>query len=299
MGTVGFSYSEWISNFYPRGTPAAERLAFYARHFNAVEIDTTFHAIPSRDTVRRWASVTPPSFRFCVKAPRQVTHGPATPNQLFKGATQNRPDYLLQASTLETMGRFFNAIEELEDKLAVVLLQFPHTFTAERRATLTSFLDRLPRVFRLAIEFRHGSWWTPEMALILRQRGISWVAADQAPQDEAADAPIPKQRALYVRSMVPTTDFLYVRWLGRHGQFLDQGAEQIDPAGRLTWWYQRLQHVHTVSSTIRDVYCFFDNDFSGHAPTTARRFSDLLGLPRPTQFTGALDQPTLFGSQSV
>jgi hypothetical protein len=61
--------------------------------------------------------------------------------------------------------------------------------------------------------------------------------------------PSPKQRALYVR------------WLGRHGQFLDQGAEQFDPAGRLTWWCQRLQHIQTASSTIRDIYCFFDNDF--------------------------------------
>ena len=46
LGTMGFGYKEWAGAFYPPGTKPAEYLSYYARHFNAVELDTTFYAIP-------------------------------------------------------------------------------------------------------------------------------------------------------------------------------------------------------------------------------------------------------------
>jgi uncharacterized protein YecE (DUF72 family) len=299
LGTAGFSYPHWIGNIYPRGTRSIERLAIYARHFNTVELNTTFHAIHAKKVVRRWATVTPPEFRFCVKMPREVTHGPLGFGYEHRGPTQTPPDYLLQTPTLETTRRFFNVMEELEDKLAVVLLQFSSGFTAARRATLTRFIDRLPRTRRLAIEFRHRSWWTQETTNLLRDRGISWAATDRSPQYGAGGVPSLHQREIYVRTIVPTTDFLYVRWLGQHGQFSDHHAELFDPIERLKWWHQRLQHIQRASPAIRDIYCLFDDDFAGHAPTTARRFAGCLGLPQPRQFAPASDQLALFGDQPI
>jgi uncharacterized protein YecE (DUF72 family) len=295
IGTVGFSYPAWIRNFYPRGLPAAERLAFYAHHFNAVEIDTTFHAIPPSQTVRRWANVTPPDFRFCIKAPREITHGSAASTRIDEDAAQNSLGYLLDSSTLQTMRRFLGVVNELGDKLAVVLLQFPHTFRADRGEILSRFIDHFPQPSRLAIEFRHKSWWTSEIKLALEQRGISWVAADRSLKNEAADIPSPEQRESSVLPIVPTADFLYVRWLGRRRQFPDYKTERFDSTRRLKWWHQQLQHIQNTFPKIRTIYGFIDDDFAGNAPKTARRFCGCVGFSSPETFVMTPNQPTLFG----
>src|ERR1700744_5580211 len=74
VGTCGISDPDWVGNFYPPGLPSSEWLKHYARKFNSIEINATFHAIPKREVVRRWKEVTPPDFRFCVKFPKEVTH---------------------------------------------------------------------------------------------------------------------------------------------------------------------------------------------------------------------------------
>src|SRR5579871_817045 len=74
LGTIGFGYDDWSGTFYPPTLKPSHRLAYYARHFNAVEIDTTFHAAPDAGRIRRWAEAVPDAFRFCVKTPKSVTH---------------------------------------------------------------------------------------------------------------------------------------------------------------------------------------------------------------------------------
>jgi uncharacterized protein YecE (DUF72 family) len=74
VGTSGWSYRDWVSPFYPPGTQPGDHLSFYAGRFDAVEVDSTFYAIPSARTVAGWAARTPDRFRFCVKVPRTLTH---------------------------------------------------------------------------------------------------------------------------------------------------------------------------------------------------------------------------------
>src|SRR5687767_14774231 len=126
IGTMGFSYADWAGAFYPEGMKPAEYLAFYARHFDAVELDTTFHATPPAERVRRWTAVTPDDFRFAVKAPRAVTHD--TP----------------LARALPRMLQFLDAVRQFGQKLSVVLLQFPPTFSIENVNPLSGFLAGLP-----------------------------------------------------------------------------------------------------------------------------------------------------------
>jgi uncharacterized protein YecE (DUF72 family) len=68
VGTSGFDYPEWVGRIYPRRLPAAERLAFYATLFPAVELNSTFYRLPTRKQCERWAAQVPPDFRFAVKA---------------------------------------------------------------------------------------------------------------------------------------------------------------------------------------------------------------------------------------
>src|SRR6185436_12284967 len=73
-GTSGFSYKEWIGGFYPPKLPASRMLQFYAERLTTVELNNTFYRMPNEALVRGWNERTPDSFRFVLKAPRQMTH---------------------------------------------------------------------------------------------------------------------------------------------------------------------------------------------------------------------------------
>lgn len=301
VGLVGFFYPEWASTLYAddararrsSGRRADHRLTTYATHFNAVEMNTTFYGIPTSENVRTWSDATPPGFRFCVKMPRNVTHGPTPPGALA-AHDGPPPGHLLREETRATARRFLEAILPLGPKLGAVLMQFPPKFNATRRDELAAFLDSIARVTPHAIELRHDSWWTAETKAILQERGVSWAATDESSRREAERVPQDADKKS-PRPIMPTADFLYVRWLGKHGQFTDRSKEHFDPSLRLNWWAARLHEILTPNPQIRVVYSFFDNDFAGHVPATARRFMNILGLPVRKPPTNKPDDPTLFG----
>src|SRR5688572_31080344 len=43
VGTSGFDYRDWRGPFYPRFLKSGDRLAFYAEHFDTVELNVTFY----------------------------------------------------------------------------------------------------------------------------------------------------------------------------------------------------------------------------------------------------------------
>ncbi len=243
LGTVGFSYKDWEGVFYPDKSPQRSYLAHYSKIFNSVELDSTFYGTPPPERVKQWASTVPPGFKFCVKTPRQITHDAR----------------LTDAQA--TMNTFLERVRLFEDKLGIVLIQLPPSLTAVEYDTVATFLAALPNDIRYAVEFRHPSWFTGETTLLLRDQRICWVSTEYID--------LPKQIA-------PTTDFLYIRWLGRHGQFKQKDHEQIDVTPQLEWWWRYLQ---PQLDQVQTIYGYFNNDYSGHSPRTCNRFKDLIGLP--------------------
>ena len=73
LGTMGFSYKQWVGPFYPDGLNARHHLAYYAERFNGLEIDSTFYGTPAESAIHRWRTVTPQNFKICLKMPRQIT----------------------------------------------------------------------------------------------------------------------------------------------------------------------------------------------------------------------------------
>ena len=256
LGTVGFSYKDWSGVFYPAGASSRTYLAHYSQFFNAVELDTTFHGVPPAERVRQWAALVPVGFQFCVKTPRQITH-------------ETR---LVNAS--EAMGTFLATMSLLGEKLGVILIQLPPSLGIAEIDTLNRFLVELPPDFRYAVELRHPSWFASETATLLEAHNICWVST------EYLDMP---------KEVTVTTGFLYIRWLGRHGQFDYKGQEQRDVTSQLEWWWQEIQpHLAKVET----VYGFFNNDYSGHSPATCNRFKRFIGLP--TSYPQTLQQGRLF-----
>src|SRR3954467_8256366 len=87
MGTVHVGTSSWadpgfVEKWYPPELPARDRLAWYAERFDCVEVNSTFYAVPSEATVKRWAAVTPPGFTFDVKLHRLLSRHAASLDSL-------------------------------------------------------------------------------------------------------------------------------------------------------------------------------------------------------------------------
>jgi uncharacterized protein YecE (DUF72 family) len=243
LGTVGFSYGEWADVFYPPRMPTAEYLAYYARSFDAVELDTTFYAMPPADRVRRWCDATPPSFRFCPKVTRTVTHELPT------------------AAAVDDLLRFVDAVRGFGDKLGPILMQFPPSFGAPMTGKLEALLIATPKDVRLAVELRDRSWGTQRTLDLLSHHRAAYVSAEY--QHPPRIVPV-------------TTDFLYIRWIGVHGRYRGISHEVVDTTERLNWWLGKIRETH---DQVRELWGFFANDYAGYGIGTCERFKRLAGEP--------------------
>ncbi len=248
LGTMGFSYKDWDGVFYPANLSARDYLSYYSNYFDAVELDSTFYGTPRPEYVERWAAVTPDGFTFCVKTPRDVTH-----------------DMRLVDAT-EPMAEFLDTMRLLGDKLGAILIQLPPDMTFNHIHKLAVFLRGLPTDLRYAVEFRHPSWHTTATGQLLQNHDVCWVSTDY----------IHLPRRVYV-----TTDFIYLRWIGRHGQYETKDFERVDMSPQLEQW---LSNIQSRMEGVYTIFGFFNNDYAGHAPATCNRFKALAGLPtKPIQ----------------
>lgn len=248
LGTAGYHYAGWAEGrFYPEGLPQAKWLRYYSSRFDAIELNTTFHAMPTAEKVRKWRGRVGEGFRFAVKTSRAVTHeGP-----------------LGQAGP--AMAEFVAAARGLGKQLGPVLLQLPPEVTVEQAGGLATLLDSLPDDVRFAVEFRSATWFRAETFELLRSRDVAAVAAELEGHPESA-------------GVVPTTDFLYVRLLGRHGRFPDETRERFDPTPRLIDWHRRIVEA-AAGADVKECWVVFNNDYAGHAPATLRRFAKIARVP--------------------
>jgi uncharacterized protein YecE (DUF72 family) len=185
--------------------------------------------------VRVWADQTPDNFIFAWKASKFITHwkrlGPTTPNSLA-----------LMENRLSLLGA----------KAGPVLFQLPPQFqkSAER---LASFLHRLQEPRPYAFEFRHPSWYSPEILDLLRSHQCALCFSDHH------DAPAPWEA---------TASHVYVRGHGPAGDYRDQYASQT-----LAVWARRLSRLREQGHSI---YVYFDNDQKSAAPLDAARLLDMM-----------------------
>ena len=110
IGTSGYSYADWNGIFYPEGLKKTEELQFYSTHFNTVEINFTYYAIPNPRILDRMAARVQDDFSFAVKVHRSMTHT----------RDCSRDDYRSYVEALEPL------IES--GKLGPLLMQFPWGF---------------------------------------------------------------------------------------------------------------------------------------------------------------------------
>jgi uncharacterized protein YecE (DUF72 family) len=250
IGTQGWNYPAWVGPLYPPGTRPAEYLTTYARAFRAVEVDSTFYAIPDAKAVRAWKKRTPANFTFALKMPREVTH-------------ERR---LRDAGGV--VQEFLDRARELDTKLGPILLQMSPDFAPEEIASLEDFLPSLPRDLRFAVELRQSRWTRGEVVTrllsLLDAHGVALALHD--------GRWTPRETMLDLAGR-PTADFLYIRWLGPDREITDYSRTQFDRSAELRAWSDVLRNV----ANTKEIFGFFNNHFAGHSPASAREMQRLLG----------------------
>lgn len=262
VGTCSYVHDHWRAVFYPKGLRKDEELAYYARYFNAVEIDASFYGVPTMSTVARWAATVPPTFRFALKAPRSLTHD----SRLSLDDATARQDWNALLGVAELLG----------EQLGAVLLQLGPNVDERRRNHLARVLDSRPVGMPLAVEFRHPSWHTPETNDLLRTHGVvrSWTDAYLDPRRETEE----DDPAIFEQ----TGGFLFVRLLGdvstkyqADGSLAHRyGRPMFDRTADMARWVARMRGAKERVSAI---HLYINNHYEGYSPGTAVRLRAMLG----------------------
>lgn len=159
VGTSGYGYKEWKGIFYPEKISAKAMLSFYAARLNTVEINYTFHHMPTAKILAAWREQVPAEFTFALKAPQAITHWKRLRN------VEEEIDYL------------FKTLALLGDKQGPVLFQFPKSFRADL-TLLREFLTLLPAKTPCAFEFRSPTWLSDQVLNLLHDKECSLCLAD-------------------------------------------------------------------------------------------------------------------------
>lgn len=253
-----WAYKEWLGDFYPAGSRAANFLRLYGERMICVEGNTTFYSIPTPETLQRWAEQTPDPFRFCPKLPRTVTHeGPLVP-QL--------PDAL----------EFLSLMQGLGIKLGPIFAQLPPRYSPALFADLETFIASWPHnTSPLAVEVRHLQWFkspqSERLDRLLRDFNVGRVLLDTRPiftwSNPADDPQLRSERKKPRVPLLPTAtaDFVLVRYishpqLDRNRDFLAGWVERVGE-----WLAQGLS-----------VYFFVHCPQEAQSPAIARYFQQQL-----------------------
>ncbi|MDY7001523.1 MAG: DUF72 domain-containing protein, partial [Thermodesulfobacteriota bacterium] len=232
----GWSYAVWKKNFY-KGVAPRDWLGFYAKHFGAVEINSSFYREQTPETFRKWNKKTPEDFAFAVKGHRFITH------------VKRLKD------PAEPVKRQRQSVLELGEKLSAVLWQLPKNFV-KNQDRLLAFAKALNTHFKDApqvMEFRHTSWFDQETEDLLRKFSLANCISN------AADWPCWD---------AVTSNTAYVRLHGAertyHSEYGEAGLKEY--AERIKAWLAEKRTVHV----------YFDNTGQGAAVRDALRLKEIL-----------------------
>jgi uncharacterized protein YecE (DUF72 family) len=288
VGTSSWADPGFVEEWYPPGLPARDRLPYYAERFEAVEVNSTFYAVPGGATVRRWAEVTPPGFTFDVKVHRLLSRHSAGCSSL--------PKDLREAARTTPRARV-KLTPELEMALADALLEAVQPLVEAGR--LSSFLVQLspafapgrheldelgPLIERLAphpvaIELRHRAWVSPKRVDRTlgwyEEHGAAWVSVDA-----------PEGRQVTIMPHVDAVTRRELAYLRAHGRNHEGYVRGKSVAERFGWRYsdEELEEIRgraeELASEANEVRVMFNNNRGSDAPVAAGRFRELLAAER-------------------
>ncbi|MGH9958543.1 MAG: DUF72 domain-containing protein [Pyrinomonadaceae bacterium] len=249
IGPAGWSYKDWEGVVYPKKPGSKfDPLAYLARFFNTIEVNSSFYRPPTASTTRFWSTrvAVNPDFRFTAKLHRIFTH------ERGKATAEDEKEFRKGIDPLAESG-----------KLGALLLQFPWSFknTDEERLYLVRLISRF-KDYPLVIEVRHASWNTPGIYEELENLNVAVCNIDQ---------PIFKRS---IRPAALTTSRVgYVRLHGRNYQNWfrekaprDERYNYLYSVDELDPWIVRIKEV---AKRTNETYVITNNHFLGKAVVNA------------------------------
>lgn len=250
IGTSGYSYDDWRGVFYPQKIPSNKMLEFYCQHFNTVEINMTYYALPRSQIFEGFAKRTPENFKFIVKTNKETTH------------VRKENDTILK-KLLESMRPLFDS-----GKFSGFLAQFPYSFkNTEKNREYLADTKKLIGDLPLFVEFRNYTWNDENLAKFLNENDIGYVNVDE-----------PRLRGLLPPQDIATTNMGYIRMHGRNGKNWWDGTNTT----RYDYGYSNdelkewLTNISNILKKTYKTYIFFNNHPTGKAVKNARQMMEIL-----------------------
>ncbi|MGK7931493.1 MAG: DUF72 domain-containing protein [Microcystaceae cyanobacterium] len=255
LGCAVWSYGGWLGSFYPPKTANKDLLSLYSQRLTTVEGNTTFYAVPSPETVQRWCKQTPPSFRFCLKFPKTITH-----------------QGLLTPKIPEAIA-FIERVFPLEKRLGAIFAQLPPNYSPDYQEDLQGFLQALtPFPVNIALEVRHLDWFKPpyqdQLNDSLTQLNIGKVLLDTRPIYNCPDDPqvnSKRRKPAVPLQYQATANFSVIRFISHpksefNFSYLQEWVKQVD-----SWLAKEMTLFFFIHCPIED-----------YSPATARYFQQQL-----------------------
>ena len=290
VGTASWSDPGFVEHWYPKKMPAGERLAWYAQHFEMVEVNSTFYSVPDARMVERWCRSTPAGFIFDVKLhqllSRHSTNQKMLPPALQKTAeTDAKGKVKLTAQIEKAMIEQFRAAVEIiqgEGKLGALLLQLSPGFSPKRHQL--SELEEVIGAFaeyRLALELRNRNWvegdnLAPTLEF-LREHSVTMVSVDAPAENHFTIMPPDLNE-------ITNPELAYLRLHGRDARAYTTGKTV---AARFNYDYsdEEIEEVKERAGALAreasEVHVVFNNNALDYAPHAALRLRAALGQMIP------------------
>ena len=223
-GTSGLLLPVPNKEYYPDEFKQRTRLCYYGSLFNSIEINSSFYKMPMASTVAKWAADVPEDFRFTFKLFREITHN---------------KDLIFDRAVVDD---FMTRINEVNDKRGCLLVQFPGSIRPVHVRQLEELIQRIlandqDRLWKIAIEFRHPTWYTQDTYDLLNHYMIGLVLHDKLSAGGSL--------------IESVTDFVYVRFHGPEGNY--RGSYSSD------FLHEYASYIKEWRASGKDVYSYFNN----------------------------------------
>jgi len=266
VGTSGWSYDDWVGEFYPKNLSKDKWLGFYAKYFHTTEINSTYYSFPSPAVVQSWITKASrlAAFEFSLKMPKQVTH----------------ESLLLDVGhALEFEAKVLAPMRDASC-LGAILLQMSPYLMLHDKGKKTEHLDRLKTLlghldtgsYEYAVEFRHRSWLengalAGDAVDLLRERGVAACAVDGPSMPPVVEN---------------TAGHGYIRFHGHNDDIWYKKGPEDGRMNRYDYNYrpeELLPWKKRIEPLLRGrVRAYFNNHPHANAAKNARLFESIMGV---------------------
>lgn len=251
IGTSGFSYADWVGQFYPESLPKKDFLTYYSQHFQTCELNFSYYRLPTAQSLERMIEKSGGQVEFVVKANKEMTHERGGNHQIFHD--------------------FNEALVPLieQNLLGCVLAQFPYSF--HYKPQNIDYIKRMRELMGdvpLVIEFRNHKWVKEATFTLLKQIDCGFCCVDE-----------PRVEGLLPPVAVATSPIGYVRF---HGRNREKWWQHDDPSERYDYFYAEAElqewvpKIHSLEKITDKVYVFTNNHPQGKAVQNAKHLQHLL-----------------------